>query len=78
MMVEKAITDATPELQAGGQPNRSTRDHLLKLNLMMRTYQKQGRPLPLLAVDVRACFDRVKLSDLIFDVIEAGADPKTV
>ena len=78
MMVEKSITEATPELQAGGQPNRSTRDHLLKLNILMRSYQKQGKPLPLLAVDVRACFDRCKLSDLIFDVACSGADPKNV
>ena len=78
MMTEKSIKDATPEAQAGGQESRSCRDHLLKLTMLMRHYKKIGKPLPILAVDVRACFDRVKLSDLVFDCLEAGANAKDI
>ena len=45
-------------------------DQLLKVLIMQKWAEARSIPLPLLLVDVKACFDRMKLDDVVYDVIE--------
>ena len=76
MIVEAEINKATPQSQAGSRKGRSTRDQMLKLVILQKFYESQSRPLPILLVDVKACFDKIRLEDVVFDTLQAGADPK--
>ena len=75
-IISEKINEATPQMQAGSRPGRSTRDQLVKLVIMQKYFEKSKKPLPLLFVDVAACFDKIQLSDVVYDTIMAGADLK--
>ena len=75
-IISERINAATPQMQAGSRPGRSTRDQLVKLVIMQKFFEKSKKPLPLLFVDVAACFDKIQLSDVVYDTIMAGADLK--
>ena len=77
-LVARKINQATPQAQAGSRKGRSTRDQMLKLLILQKFHESKGKPLPILLVDVRACFDKIRLSDVIFDTLEAGADAKAI
>ena len=77
-IVADKLEQATPQCQAGSRKGRSTHDQLLKLVIIQKYFEKSGKPLPLLFVDVASCFDRIQLSDVIYDSIQAGADLKAV
>ena len=75
-MISDQLDEATPQLQAGSRKGRSTRDQLLKVIILQKHHESQGKPLPVLLVDVQACFDKMRLDDVIYDTIEAGASLK--
>ena len=75
-IISEKINEATPQMQAGSRPGRSTRDQLVKLVIMQKFFEKSKKPLPMLFVDVASCFDKIQLNDVVFDTIEAGADLK--
>ena len=75
-IVASKINAATPQAQAGSRRGRSTRDQMLKLVILQKFYESQSRPLPILLVDVKACFDKIRLEDVVHDTLQAGADPK--
>ena len=75
-IVSNKINLATPQAQAGSRKGRSTRDQMLKLIILQKFYESQSRPLPILLVDVKACFDKIRLEDVIFDTLQSGADSK--
>ena len=75
-MISEQLDEATPQLQAGSRKGRSTRDQLLKVIVMQKYHESKGKPLPVLLVDVQACFDRMRLDDVIYDTIEANANLK--
>ena len=75
-IIEEKLDQATPQLQAGSRKGRSTRDQMLKVIVMQKYHECKSRPLPILLVDVQACFDKMVLDDVIYDTIEAGADLK--
>lgn len=75
-IVAQAIDEATPQLQAGSRKGRSTRDQLLKVIVMQKYFECKSKPLPIVLVDVQACFDRMVLDDVVYDTIQAGADLK--
>ena len=77
-IIAEKIDAATPQLQAGSRKGRSTRDQLLKVIVMQKYSESKSKPLPILLVDVRACFDRMVLSDVVYDTIQSGADLKAV
>ena len=77
-IIAEKLDMATPQLQAGSRKGRSTRDQLLKVIILQKHQESKGKPQPILLVDVRACFDRMVLDDVIYDTIEAGADRKAV
>ena len=75
-IIAHKLDEATPQLQAGSRKGRSTRDQLLKVIVMQKFQESGGKPLPILLVDVKSCFDRMVLEDVVYDTIEAGADLK--
>ena len=75
-IIAEKLDEATPVLQAGSRKGRSTRDQMLKVILMQKYHENKGKPLPILLVDVKSCFDKMILDDVVFDTIEAGADLK--
>ena len=77
-ILAETMEAATPQIQAGSRKKRSTRDQLLKVVIMQKWAEARSTPLPLLMVDVQACFDKMRLDDVVHDVIEAGGDLKAV
>ena len=75
-IIAQALDEATPQLQAGSRKGRSTRDQLLKVLVMQKYFESKSKPLPVVLVDVQACFDKMVLDDVIYDTIKAGADLK--
>ncbi len=75
-IIAEKLDKATPQSQAGSRKGRSTRDQILKVIVLQKFHEKKGKPLPVLLVDVQACFDRMVLDDVIYDTIEADADLK--
>ena len=58
----------------GGIPGKSTREHLLAAMLIIKSFTKMGKSVPIVLCDVKKCFDKLVLSDLIFDLAATGAD----
>ena len=75
-LVSEALNNATPQAQAGSRKGRSTRDQMLKVLILQKFHESKSKPLPVLLVDVKACFDKIPLQVVIHDTLEAGADAK--
>ena len=69
---------ATPAQQIGGIKGQGTRDLFLAVSCLMRAKESKGEPKILTLIDVSACFDRVKMGDLLFHAVDAGADMKVI
>ena len=70
--VESKMSEHTPSCQIGGQKLSSTNEHLVSLiTLMRRLEQDQGYGATLF-MDIRSCFDRVVLEDIIHETARAG------
>ena len=74
----ETIIENTPECQIGGVPGSSTVDHIMTTVAATRVNERQNMPTIASLIDLRACFDRIRLNDVIFDVIGTGADIKAV
>ena len=46
----------------------------MKVIVMQKYFECRSRPLPILLVDVQACFDKMVLDDVIYDTIQSGAN----
>ena len=77
-IISEAQVRATPKFQMGGLPGRSTREHLLSAMLIMKSFTKKGKSVPVVLCDVRKCFDKLILSDLVYDAALTGADLKAI
>ena len=69
---------ATPDFQLGGIPGKSTREHLMAAMLIIKSYNSRGKSVPLILCDIRKCFDKLMLSDMIYDCAVSGADLKAI
>ncbi len=77
-MISEEQVRATPDFQLGGIPGKSTREHLLAAMLIIKSYNAKGKSVPLLLCDIRKCFDKLVLTDMIYDCAVTGADLKAV
>ena len=68
----------TPDFQMGGIPGKSTREHLLAAMIMIKNFNNKGKSVPVILCDVKKCFDKLILSDLVYDSALTGADLKAV
>ena len=70
--IESKMSEHTPSCQIGGQKLSSTNEHLVSLvTLMRRLEQAQGCGATLY-MDIRSCFDKVVLEDIIHETARAG------
>ena len=76
--IESKVRENTSSTQIGGIPRKSTRDHLLACLLSMRHFQRIGKPVILLLLDISKCFDKIKLSDMLFEALQLGCKPAIV
>ena len=70
--IETQMSEHTPQCQIGGQKLSSTNEHLVSLiTLMRRLEQAQGCGATL-NMDIKSCFDKVVLEDIIHETAKAG------
>ena len=77
-IVDDHITMFTPESQIGGIPTYACRDHIMTVTTFMKNQEAKGEPSVLTLVDLKKCFDKVKLSDAIYSVSQTGCDMKAL
>ena len=53
------------------------REHLLAAVLIMKSFTGRGRSVPIVLCDVKKCFDKLVLTDLVFDLTKTGAGALT-
>lgn len=70
--------EATPDFQLGGIPGKSTREHLMAAMLIIKAFNTKNKSIPILLCDIRKCFDKLVLNDLVYDSAVSGADLKAV
>mgnify|MGYP001162975371 FL=1 len=70
--MEAKMFAATPEFQVGGQKMGSTNEHLLAMIVAMRKLEKVQKTGAIIFMDIKACFDRVRLNDILFETVQAG------
>lgn len=70
--LEGKMFSCTPELQVGGQKQGSTNEHLLSMIISMRRLEESQNAGGIIFLDIKACFDRVRLSDILYETIQSG------
>ena len=65
-----------PEGQIGGASQHSTRDHIMTATCLMRAKEARGLPSIFTLIDIQACFDRTRLNDITYCILNTGADVK--
>ncbi|KAK3910226.1 Transposon TX1 uncharacterized 149 kDa protein, partial [Frankliniella fusca] len=72
------LVDLLPPLpfyQAGFQPGCSTADHIFVVRRVLDEFWRAGRPVHLLALDIKAAFPSVDKVQVVDALLEAGAPP---
>ena len=77
-IINDQINLHTPPDQIGGMAGQSCRDHLIVTTSLMRTNENLSRPTLMNLVDISACFDKVRLNDVTWDIMQTGADLKAL
>ena len=77
-IIDDNITRFTPESQIGGIPTYACRDHIMTVTTFMKNQEAKGEPSILTLVDLKKCFDKIKLSDAIYSVSQTGCDLKAL
>ena len=70
--IEGRMSDHTPRCQIGGRKLSSTNEHLATSITLMRRLEKEQGGGGTIYMDVRSCFDKVHLRDIIFQTARAG------
>ena len=70
--LETKLSDLTPAYQVGGQRQGSTVEHLLSTITMMRRIEKKREAGALIFMDIKACFDKIKLEDILVESTKGG------
>ena len=78
LIVQKPIDVFTPENQIGGLAGHGCREHLMTVTTMMKINEFLGKSTLLTLIDVSSMFDKVVLSDAMFDAVGCGADKKAL
>ena len=70
--MEKKMFKNTPEYQVGGQKLGSTNEHLVSMITTMRRLEITQGGGYVVFMDIKACFDRIRLNDILFEAAQAG------
>ena len=74
--VNARVRCATPPLPQGGQPDGSTIDHLVETMTIIKSRMKRRKACVLTLMDVKKCFDKCKLNDILYEFGQAGVNGK--
>ena len=66
----------TPKSQIGGMKESMCAEHLTTLTTMYKMSEKQYGGMAVLLLDIKKCFDKVKLKDTLLDAATAGIHSK--
>ena len=72
MKVEKRLATRMPEFQIGGRKKSSTTEHLLTLMMVMKRMEKEQGGGICQFMDIKTCFDKMTLSDSLYECSQAG------
>ena len=64
------------QFQAGFRPNRSTSDHLLKLNEIINEAKQKQINIPIIFLDIKSAFDRIPIHMILNALINKGLTGK--
>ena len=70
--MEEKLFNNTPECQVGGQKLGSTNEHLAAMITSMRRVELTRSKGAIIFMDIKACFDRVRLHDILFEAVQSG------
>lgn len=76
--ITRHVRNNTPDIQVGGMPNRGSRDNLLISIIAMREFERRKQPFACVLLDISKCFDKVKLSDLVYEALRIGCNPAVI
>ena len=66
------LDSRTPEFQIGGRKKSSTTEHLLTLMMYMKRLEKEQGGGICQFMDIKTCFDKMTLSDSLYECAQAG------
>ena len=69
---EDKLFGHTPEFQVGGQRMGSTNEHLLAMITVMRRLERENQGGGIVFMDIKACFDKIRLQDILFESTQCG------
>ena len=70
--MEDKLFKNTPDCQVGGQKLGSTNEHLAAMITSMRRVELTQSKGAIIFMDIKACFDRVRLHDILFEAVQSG------
>ena len=70
--IEGRLDKKTPQFQIGGRKKSSTTEHLLTLMMYMKRLEKEQGGGICQFMDIKTCFDKMTLSDSLFECAQAG------
>ncbi len=74
--MEEKLFRNTPSYQVGGQKLGLTNEHLVSMITTMRRLEKFQGGGAVVFMDIKACFDRVRLTDILFEAVQSGVTGK--
>ena len=69
---EDKLFGHTPSFQVGGQRMGSTNEHLFSMITVMRRLERERVGGGIVLMDIRSCFDQVRLNDILFEGTQCG------
>ena len=70
--IEQRLALKTPSFQIGGRKKSSTTEHLLTMMMFMKRLEKEQGGGICQFMDIKTCFDKMSLSDSLYQCAEAG------
>ena len=70
--MEDKMFNCTPDFQVGGQKMGSTNEHLLSMMVAMKKLEEKQGCGAIIFMDIKACFDRVRLTDILYETAQSG------
>lgn len=70
--MESKMFHNTPNFQVGGQKMGSTNEHLASMITGMRRLEKEQGGGSVIFMDIKSCFDKVRLNDILFETAQCG------
>ena len=70
--IEDRLFGNPPDFQVGGQKMGSTNEHLLSMITVMRRLEKVNGGGCVIFMDIKSCFDKIKLSDILYESTQCG------